>query len=258
MRPRSVFRFTVFLVLAGMRIVQAAAGEPPIPVNERQAMLDRFAGELVELNRAIESKPRLADLYSRRGDRHLFLGNFAAAVADFEHMITLNPAEDVPHWRLGIAYYFNRQFEKSARQFEKYHHADARDRENGLWKFLADVSIHGLEPARRTMLAYTRFDREPFPDLYELFAGQKTTATFFADLRQRRLTDEPRVMFFANYYAALNEDLLGHRDQALPLLHAAVASPWGRTAENGPAYMWQVARLHYEIISASPKSQRSP
>ncbi len=45
--------------------------------------------------------------------------------------------------------------------------------------------------------------------------------------------------------------LLGHRTEALALLHAAVASPWGRTAEGGPTYLWQVARLHLETISAS-------
>jgi lipoprotein NlpI len=104
--------------------------------------------------------------------------------------------------------------------------------------------------AQRAMLVYTRFDREPFPSLYELFAGKRTTAEFFADLTARKLTDNPRVMFFSHYYAGLHEELLGHRARAHELLHAAVANRWGQTAENGPAYMWQVARLHYEALAA--------
>src|SRR5205814_349658 len=115
------------------------------------------------------------------------------------------------------------------------------------------AKVHGLERARREMLPYTRFDREPFPALYEMFAGKKTTAQFMADLKQRQLAEDPRVMFFANYYAGLNEELLGRHEQAVALLRAAVANTWGRTAENGPAYMWQAARLHYEIFSTAKR-----
>lgn len=248
----SAFVMVLVCVLCALGPMRAAvAAEPPFPAAERSALLAEFRSQLATLTTALASSPRDPSLYSRRGDRHLFLGEFTAAVADFEQMIALDPALDAPHWRLGIAYYFTGQFAQSARQFEKYHAYENRDRENGLWKFLADVRTLDLARARAGMLVYTRFDREPFPSLYALFAGQRSPTEFFADLKTRRLTDEPAVMFFAHYYAGLNEALLGHRPAALALLHAAVASPWGRTAEGGPAYMWQVARLHFEAISAS-------
>jgi lipoprotein NlpI len=243
---RTLRRLCAFAFLG---VFAALAAEPPAPSAERTRMLAGFADSVASLTRAIAEKPREVGLYSRRGDCHLFLGRFAEAVADFEKMIALDPAQDAPHWRLGIAYYFAGQFARSARQFEKYHDYDGRDRENGIWKFLGDVKTHGLERARRDMLVYPRFDREPFPTLYEMFAGKKTTAEFLADLKERKLTNDPQVMFFANYYAGLNEELLGRHEPALVLLRAAVANTWGRTAENGPAYMWQVARLHYESLS---------
>lgn len=233
--------------LVGLSV--AFAAEPPIAAADRLRLLAGFADSVASLDRAIAENPRSVALHSRRGDCHLFLGRFAEAVADFEKMIALDPAQDAPHWRLGIACYFAGQFAQSARQFEKYHAYDGRDRENGIWKFLGDAKVHGLERARRAMLAYTQFDREPFPALYEMLAGRKTTAEFFADLKARDLTDNPQVMFFANYYAGLNEEILGRREQALALLRTAVANPWGRTAENGPAYMWQVARLHHELLA---------
>jgi lipoprotein NlpI len=235
--------------LAFLGLFAALAAEPPIPAEERSRMSAEFADRAVALTRAIAENPRSVALHSQRGDCHLFLGRFAEAVADFEKMIALDPAQDAPHWRLGIAYYFAGEFAKSARQFEKYHDYDGRDRENGIWKLLGDVKVHGLERARRDMLVYPRFDREPFPTLYAMFAGKKTTAEFLADLKERKLADNPQVMFFANYYAGLNEELLGRHEQALTLLRAAVANTWGRTAENGPAYMWQMARLHYESLS---------
>ncbi len=243
--PRPVSGLVLFVAAA------ACAAEPPMPAAERAAMLAEFNVQVAELDQAIERAPRDVALYSRRGDCHLFLSAFAKAVADFEKMIALDPAQDVPHWRLGIAYHFTGRHAESARQFEKYHRHDGGDRENGIWKFLGDVKVIGHQRARDAMLAYARFDREPFPALYALFAGAGTTAEFLADLRGRQLADNPRVMFFAHYYAGLHEDVLGHRDRAMALLREAVASRWGRTAEGGgPAYMWQVARLHYELLSA--------
>ena len=241
----------LFLALLGAMAGTLFAAEPPFPAPERAAMLAQFAADVSTLDKAIEENPRDPANFSRRGDRFLFLGNFAAAVADFERMIALDPAQDAPHWRLGIAYHFAHQFAKSSRQFEKYHAYDGVDRENGIWKFLADVKVIGLEPARRAMLVYHRFDREPFPSLYEMFAGRRTTMEFFADLKTRGIADQPRVMFFAHYYAGLHEDLAGRRDSAINLLREAVANSWGRTADGGPAYMWQVARLHYEVMTAA-------
>jgi len=229
----------------------APAAAPPLPAAERTAMLADFRAHVATLTTSLTSSPRDPSLYSRRGDRHLFLGNFTAAVADFEKMIALDPALDAPHWRLGLAYYFTGQFAQSSRQFGKYHAYESRDRENGLWKFLADVRTHDLTRARAAMLVYTRFDREPFPTLYALFAGRLSTAEFFADLKTRHITADPAAMFFAHYYAGLHESILGRRTAALALLHTAVASPWGRTAEGGPAYMWQAARLHFDALSAT-------
>lgn len=230
--------------------VSAAEPPPPLPAAERAAMRADFARQETALTAALAQSPDDLALLSRRGDRRLFLGRFAEAVADFERMIALDPAQDAPHWRLGIAYHFAGDFAKSARQFQKYHAHDDRDRENGVWKFLADARTGELAAARRAMLPYTRFDREPFPALHDMFAGRKTTDEFLADLKTRGLDRDERVMFFANYYAGLNEQWLGRPDRALELLRLAVASPWGRTAEGGPAYMWQCARLHFEKLAA--------
>jgi lipoprotein NlpI len=242
------------LALTGGRASAAAAG-PPISPTERAALLADLTSRIRGLARSIEQSPREPSLYSQRGDAHLFLGQFAAAVADFEKMIALDRALDAPHWRLGIAYYFAGRFRDSSAQFAKYHAYDNRDRENGLWKFLGDAKLLGLSRAREAMLPYTQFDREPFPTLYELYAGRMTSSAFIADLQARRLDVDSRVMFFANYYTGLHAALLGDHASALPRLHAAVANPWARSAENGPAYMWQVARLHYEQLAAHATPQ---
>ncbi len=225
------------------------AVEPPIPADERAAMLAGFTQQIEKLDAAIKATPDAVALYSKRGDAHLFLAHFAEAVADFEKLIAIDPAQDAPHWRLGIAYYFAGEFAKSAKQFVKYHDYDGGDRENGIWKFLGDVKVLGLEPARRAMLSYTRFDREPFPALYAMFGGEKTADDVFAEMKKKELTDNTTVMFFANYYAGLNEEIPGHREKALVLLREAVALGWNKRVGTEPSYMWQVARLHCEKLA---------
>jgi len=227
----------------------AFAADPPIPAPERAKLLDEFAQQIHRFGAALKDAPNDIRLLSQRGDAHLFSAHFAEAVTDFEKMIALDPAQDAPHWRLGIAYYFAGQFAKSAKQFQKYHDHDGRDRENGIWKFLADVKVLGLEPARKAMLNYTRFDREPFPTRYAMFAGEKTTDELFAEVEAKKLRENTAVMFFANYYGGLNEELLDRREKALEFIRQAVAGPL--RAE--PTYMWQVARLHYDWIAAQQR-----
>ena len=237
-----------FLTLGG---AGWAADEEPLGADERARMIAQWKEQVAAGDAALAKEPGAVGEYSARGDAHLFLGEFREAVADFEKMIALDAAQDAPHWRLGIAYFFAGDFAKSARQFEKYHASDGRDRENGIWKFLAQAKADGGEQARAEMLVYTRFDREPFPSLYEMFAGKKTPDEVFAEIGKKGLADNEGVLFFANYYCGLGEELLGHRARALGLLRKAVASPLGRGAPGGPGYMWQVARLHYERLRAA-------
>ncbi len=233
---------TLFLTLGD---VGWAADAEPLAAEERARMIAKWQERVA----TVKGDDPLSD-FSERGDAHLFLGEFRAAVADFEKMIALDPAQDAPHWRLGIADYFAGDFAKSARQFEKYHAADGRDRENGIWKFLAQAKADGVEKARTEMLVYTRFDREPFPALYEMFAGKKTPEEVLAEIATKGLSNNENVMFFAHYYCGLGEELLGHRARALELLQQAVESPLRRRVAGGPGYMWQVARLHWERLRA--------
>jgi lipoprotein NlpI len=226
---------------------QAQVGhQPPDPVSaeERAQMTKELDGEIAACNAALLKDPASITRFSRRGDAQLFLGEPEEAVKDFEKMIALDPAQEAPHWRLGIAYYLAGDFAKSERQFVKYHIYDNGDRENGIWKFLAQAHHDKLEKARSEMLVYADFDREPFPELYEMFAGKRTAEEVFAEIAQKGLADDEHVMFFASYYAGLNEELLGRHDNALSLLRQAVSATSVRQD-----YMWQVARLQWERLS---------
>ena len=200
--PLSIMNRNIFLRLAlsAGALLAPLAGRAqapdPLPAAERTQLLAGFAADLKKCDAAIAADPGAVEAYSRRGDCRLFLGSFPEAVADFEKMIALDPAQDAPHWRLGIAYYFAGQFTKSAMQFEKYHHYDGGDRENGVWRFLAQARSDGIEKARGEMLAYAQFDREPFPSLYEMFAGKRTPEEALAEMARKGLENDGSAQFF--------------------------------------------------------------
>ena len=236
----------------------AIAAEEPIAPAQQQEMLSAFEQQKQGVDAELAKSPDSVEWLSRRGDLRLFLGDSKGAVTDFEKEISLDPTHDAPHWRLGIAYYFAGQFEKSAAQFAKYHSHDNRDRENGVWHFLANARVKGIEPSRKEMLEYTRFDREPFPSLYEMFAGKRTGAEVLAEMETKGLKDDPLVMFFAHYYVGLNEELLGHAESARTHLAKAVVLAMKARAGGGPGYMGQVARLHFEATKKAEKPETSP
>ena len=235
-----------------------ACGEVPIPENVRKQMLDRMEEQRKGIDAELQKNPGSAEWLSRRGDLRLFLGDAKGAVEDFEKEIKLEPTHDAPHWRLGIAYYFAGDFSKSAAQFAKYHAYDNGDRENGVWQFLANARVKGVEAARKEMLEYTRFDREPFPDLYDMFAGKKTGAQVLSDAEKKGLKDDPLVMFFAHYYVGLNEQLLGNAASAAEHLEKAVRLSLQAQAGGGPGYMGQIARLHFDAATKAGEKAPAP
>lgn len=246
--PLPLFKMVISATLLTATL---AAGDTGVPHKFNPSPLEQQEKTLTSV---LEKMPASISLLSRRGDARLFLGNFEGAIADYEGMIALDPAQDAPHWRLGIAYYFHGDHAKSAKQFEKYHAFDARDRENGVWKFFSQALAESPEAARRDLLVYTQFDREPFPSIYKMLGGEQSPDSLFEEIERKGLQKEPQVMFFAKYYAGLFESLNGRKEKGLRLVREAVAlfEPQG-VDRGGPGYMWHAARLHAIQLEAESK-----
>lgn len=238
------------LLLLSVLFTNAAFAAEPMPPEVRAKLMASFEVAIKEANALLAEPGAPSELRARsvRGDSYLFLGKFKESVADFERMIALDATQDAPHWRLGIAYYFTGDYAKSAKQFEKYHAFDNRDRENGVWKFFAQAKVDGIDKARAEMLAYERFDREPFPAIYEMLAGKKTPADVFAEMEKKNLKNDSLVMFFAHYYVGWYQQLLGNPAASKEHLAKAVELSLKSASGGGPEYMGHVARLHYDAL----------
>ena len=210
-----------------------------------------MANSVERLTTAIKENPKNVGLYSRRGDAHFFLGQFAEAVDDYDQMVTLEPSEDASHWRRGIALFYAKRFDEAARQFERYHSFDNVDRENGIWRFLCQVKADGLDKAHAGLLKYEKDDREPFGDVYRLFAGTIEPDAILEHIQQAEVEDSERQkrLFYAHLYIGLWHAVHDRPEEAKPHLRQATENPWGPAAGYGPRYMWHVGRLHYDLLS---------
>jgi lipoprotein NlpI len=187
---------------------------------------------------------------SARGDAHFKLGEFAKAVAEYDRMVELDPSIEKSHWRRGIAFFYAGRYDKAAHQFEIYNTFDNVDRENGIWRYFSQYKAHGKEKAREGLLKYAKDDREPFPDVYQLFEGKKAPDEILAKIKAAQISDEDREMrsFYAHLYIGLNFAVEGKPAEAKPHLKKAVDNKWGPKAGFGPNYMWHVGRLHFELL----------
>lgn len=234
-----------------------AADEPqshPLTAEDREALRKQWDEDLAVVSKRIEVKADDVPLLSKRGDLHFFRGEFAQSVRDYERMSELDPMLDASHWRLGIAYFYAEQPQKSAKQFDKFFVTDDVDREAGLWRYIAQAPTLGTEKARAGLLKYTKDDREPLPTIYRLFEEELTPDDLLksVDAKLPQSVREQRL-FYIELYLGLWHDAFKRPEKALPHFRAATANRWGRTASYGPNYMWHVARVHYERLAEKQK-----
>ena len=249
-----VFTFPI-LALFPMVFSCLALADQPVPSAELQVIEKKYK-EAEKANSArIADQPKAIDAYSRRGDARLFLGKFKGSAEDYEKMIELDPALDVSHWRLGIAYYYLNRFDKAAHQFEIYHNHDNVDRENGIWRFMSQTRLKNMEVARKGLLKYEKTDRPPYPWVYSLYAGDIKPDEVYRNIDEGGFSDryKERVLFHAQLYVGIFHELHGRDQEALKHLRTAAANEYGRSSGT---YMWQVARVHYDLLQAKLSKKR--
>jgi len=234
----------VVIVVAVSNVCLLAADD------DREKLNARFDEDVARLTDLIEKAAESVDVYSQRGDAYFFRGKFVEAVADYEKMVELKPDLETSHWRKGIACFYAKRYKDAAKQFEIYHSFDNVDRENGIWRYLSQTKALGREKAREGLLKYEKDDREPFPDVYRLFAGEITGEELLKKINTAKISDQQRQqrLFYAELYVGLNEFVEGRLESAEQHLGLAAKNAWGSNAGGGPGYMWHVARVHHDLL----------
>jgi lipoprotein NlpI len=108
-------------VVAARKKLEADPNNAKLVVALSQAMAGRRQyREAVDLcTKGLAATPDNADILIERGHRELGLRLFAAAQSDLEHASTLDPKRIDAFYHLGLAHYFQSQFDAAADAFRK-------------------------------------------------------------------------------------------------------------------------------------------
>lgn len=236
---------------------ESKLAEPPLTVEQQTTLTKAFEKSLVEAAKLVEDDSKNTNAYSRRGDAYFFLGRFDEAVADYDQMAKLDESLANSHWRRGIALFYAGRFKDAAAQFESYHSFDQVDRENGIWRYLSQHKAYGQKKAREGLLKYEKDDREPFPSVYKLFAGTMTPQQILDAIDKAEISKDEREkrLFYAYLYIGLNYAVEGDDAAAQRHLRLSTLNKWGPSVGYGPSYMWQVGRLHEELLRTKPSKK---
>ena len=207
-------------------------------------------------SKAIDRNPKLAAAYYRRGREHFRLGKIRESVADFDRYVELRPQAEPQQWERGIAYYYARQYEKGAAQFELYQTFHDNDVENSVWRYLCMVPTAGVDKARSVMLPIKDDRRPGMMQVYDLYRGKLEPEQVLAAARDGSPTAQQLAgrLFYAHLYLGLYYESLGNKPQARKYI---TLSANRQLADNRHLnrYMWDVARIHRERLYDKPAAE---
>jgi lipoprotein NlpI len=213
-------------------------------------VLNRHKEAIADLDKTIQLDPKIAVAYNHRGSEHFKLGHIEQSIKDFDKYLELRPKEAPGHWQRGISYYYAGRFDEGRKQFEAYQGVDQNDVENVVWRYLCMARVVGVENARQAMLKVGEDKRVPMMEIYALCCGRAKPT----DVLTRAQADQPAAkelnqrLFYAHLYLGLYYEAAGDRKQTLEHLSKAAQ----RYKVDG--YMWDVARVHLEILRKARKS----
>ncbi len=212
-----------------------------------QSSLGHHADAVSDLDAAIALAPADVAAYAHRGDEHFMLAQFKESLADYDRQIKLAPDSAPGHWQRGIACYYAGQYAQGAKQFAAYHtKVDDNDVENSIWRCMCMSREQGIDKARADMLVVKHDGRVGMMEAYRMFAGKTEPAVVLkaaeADAPPEQLNAQ---RFYANLYVGLYYVITGKRELALAHLREA-------EKHRIDHFMWQVARVHADLLDRRP------
>jgi lipoprotein NlpI len=216
--------------------------------------LEQHAAAVADYDELLKLEPRGAEIYDARGSQQFMRGRFEDSIADFDRAIELRPALAAGHWKRGISYYYAGKYELGRQQFEGYQQVDASDVENAVWRYLCMARGDGVDRARREILKIKHDARVPMMQIYELYSGQGTEQSVLDAVRggNPSAAELKARWFYAELYLGLYDEAAG--DNRLARQHIRAAAEQYRIAH----YMGDVARVHAEMLHKAAECDPAP
>jgi lipoprotein NlpI len=216
------------------------------------AALQKHPEAVTDFDKVIDLDPKIAAAYQQRGSEHVQLGHITESIKDFDKYLEMRPEGAPRHWQRGISYYYAGRFKEGGKQFGAYEQVDSNDVENAVWGYLCMARVDGRDKARQAMQKVGFDRRVPMMQVYALFSGKAKPADVLAAAEAGEVSAKDRTLrlFYAHLYLGLYYESEGEAKKALE--HIAKAA---KEYKIDGHYMWDVARVHYELRSKENKSK---
>jgi lipoprotein NlpI len=233
------------------------AGKPPAAAYALRAACASAAGDhasaVADYTELAKLEPRSSQVYDARGSEQFMLGKFADSIADFDRAIELQPGLERGHWKRGISYYYAGKYAEGQKQFEGYQQVDGNDVENAVWRFLCMARSQGLEKARKDILLIRNDGRVPMMQIYALYSGQGNEQAVIDAITagDPAPAESNARQFYAELYLGLYAEATGDKAAAQRHIDAAEKHKISH-------YMWDVARVHADVLRRPPARDAKP
>ncbi|MEW4562681.1 hypothetical protein AB1K70_09155 [Bremerella sp. JC770] len=210
------------------------------------------------LDKMIEMKPDLPNLYYYRATENYMAENFRASVNDFDTLIKLQPSRSDSLWERGISCYFAGDYADGAKQFLDYQNYHDQDVENSVWRYLCLAKSEGLAKARETLIPIERDPRPGLQEALEMYRGNVTPEKLLDAMEKTELTGQAAAgyRFYTLLYVGLYYLAEGKDDLAAKYLKLA-ADP--KLLDSGRSristYMWATAGIAHRDIAHRKKKE---
>lgn len=175
-------------------------------------------------------------------------GRFPESAAGFDEVVRLVPDVEAGLWQRGIALYYARRYQDCREQFELHRTVNPNDVENAVWHFMCVARIESPERAREVMLPVGPDPRRPMPEVYEMFAGDRTPEEVMEIVSDAPASSSAR--FYAALYVGLYHHVYGNEAVALTYLREAAGEGPIRP---GGMDMILVARVHVAFYGSAER-----
>lgn len=210
-----------------------------------QAMREGKSDQAIgELDGAIQSMPKNAQLYILRGSVKFRSGKVKDSIPDFDKSIELDPQVKPYLWQRGIALYYADRFEDGLEQFAVHREVNPNDVENAFWHYLCNVRLKGVEVAQKDVLLAGYDNRPPLMQVQQLIQGKLSANEVIAAAEKGGAGTQGNKLskFYGYLYIGLYFDAMGDLDNAKKYLQLCLD-------QNVPCYMFDVAKVHLDHLN---------
>ena len=190
---------------------------------------------LRHFDKAIKLDPDFIFPYTNRGWINLLRGKDKGALKDFQKHLDLSPRSGFAHFKVGVLYYYQKEYETASRFFQKGMKVDPKFFYNFLYGYFANVK-RGV-PSTRQLLSFLKLNPKTSYSLtIKMYAGRITKNVFLKlsvdEAKNWPTANKERYIADECFHVGMSYLLSGNKEAAKSYLEKTVKGTRGGMSLN--------------------------